>query len=361
MAPNLVVRILPRLKLEKQTRRDFLKAAAVATTLSGCAPSQAPNLELDLPKISATQAARKRQGISRVLIAKSEDYNDHLFDLLKPHISELGLPSLKGKTCVVKTNMVEIQAGHPITTNPSVVKAAHDLAVYLGASDVAVVEGPGHMRDMEYLLRESGIGALCKRLGVRFVDLNVDDAEEVQNIEGFSKFKSIWLPKSVLTAGAIISVPKMKTHHWVGITASMKNLFGCIPGKKYGWPKNTIHMNGIKGTAIDLVHLLKPMLALVDGIVAMEGDGPINGTAKNTGVMVLGEDFAAVDSTCARIMNVPISDLPYIQLAGEVIGNVDERNISIIGAPIDSVKQVFELPITLKDKALLAQSTKSGS
>lgn len=347
--------------MEKQTRRNFLKAAAVATTLTGCAPSQAPNMELDLPHISPTQAARKRQGTSKILIAKSDDYNDHLFDLLKPHVNELGLPSLKGKSCVIKTNMVEIQDGHPITTNPAVVKAACDLANHLGASEVTIVEGPGHMRDMEYLLTASGIGPLCKKIGVRFVDLNVDDVEEVQNIEGFSKFKSIWLPKTVLQAGALISVPKMKTHHWIGITSSMKNLLGCIPGKKYGWPKNSVHMYGIKGTTIDLVHLLKPTLALVDGIVAMEGDGPINGTAKKAGVMVLGDDLAAIDSTCARIMSVPISDLPYIQLAGEVIGNIDERHISVLGAPVDSVKQVFELPITLKDKALLAQSTRSGS
>ena len=347
--------------MDKQTRRNFLKAAAVATTLSGCAPGETPNLELDRPKISPTQAARKRQGRSKILIAKSDEYNDHLFDLIKPHVDALELPSLKGKKCVIKTNMVEIQAGHPITTHPAVVKAAYDLAVARGASDIVVAEGPGHMRDMEYLLHESGIGALCKKLGLRFIDLNVDDLDEIENVEGFSKFKTIWIPKTILEAGALISTPKMKTHHWIGVTCSMKNLLGCIPGKKYGWPKNSVHRYGIKGTTIDLTHLLKPTLALVDGIVAMEGDGPINGTAKQCGVMVLGEDLAAVDSTCARIMNVAISDLPYIQLAGEVIGNIDESNISILGAPVNSVKQVFELPITLKDKALLAESTKSSS
>ena len=141
----------------------------------------------------------------------------------------------------------------------------------------------------------------------------------------------------------------------------MKNLLGCIPGRKYGWPKNSVHIYGIKETTIDLQHLLKPVFALVDGIVAMEGDGPINGTARKAGFLVLGDDLAAIDATCARTMGVKLSDLPYIQLAGKVVGNVDPESIKILGASIDSVKQDFEKPITLKDKSLLSQATRAGS
>src|SRR5205823_5792429 len=139
---------------------------------------------------------------------------------------------------------------------------------------------PGHMRDTEFLLQASGIGPLCKKHKLRYVDLNLDDLEKVENVDGFSKMKDFYLPKTIMEADAVISVPKMKTHHWVGMTASMKNLFGTVPGRKYGWPKNILHINGIPHSILDLVHLIKPQIGFVDGIVAMEGDGPIMGTAK---------------------------------------------------------------------------------
>jgi uncharacterized protein (DUF362 family) len=345
--------------VDKKSRRDFLKAAAAATTLAGC--SHYPAIDPALPTISAIQSARKRHGPSKVAIIKSAEYSEHLFDLIKPYLAELTLPDLKNKRVLLKPNMVEFQGDRPIFTNPLVVKAAVELVNYLGAKEITIAEGPGHMRDTEFLLQATGLGAMCKKLGLPFYDLNLDDLVEVQNTDGFSKFTSIWLPKKAVETDAFVSVPKMKMHHWVGITATMKNLLGCIPGRKYGWPKNSVHINGIKETTIDLQHLLKPVFGLVDGIIAMEGDGPINGTAKKAGFLVLGEDLAAVDATCARTMCVDLSDLPYIQLAGKVVGNVETESITILGAPIDSVKQEFAKPITLKDKSLLSQATRAGS
>ena len=96
-------------------------------------------------------------------------------------------------------------------------------------------------------------------------------------------------------------------------------------------------------------HLVKPRFGLVDAIVAMEGDGPINGKAKNTGYVVIGTDLAAVDSTCARAMIAPYEKLEYIQMAGKVVGNTDPKFIDLIGSTIDGVKQKFAMPITFQD------------
>ena len=79
-------------------------------------------------------------------------------------------------------------------------------------------------------------------------------------------------------------MPKMKTHHWVGVTASMKNMYGVIPGIKYGWPKNVLHFNGIPETVFDINHTIPKTIAIVDGIYCMEGDGPIMGTKKHMGL-----------------------------------------------------------------------------
>ena len=81
----------------------------------------------------------------------------------------------------------------------------------------------------------------------------------------------------------IVSVAKMKTHHWAGATLSMKNLFGVMPGIYYGWPKNVLHQAGIENSILDINATLKPHFAIVDGIVGMEGDGPIMGDPKKVG------------------------------------------------------------------------------
>lgn len=336
-----------------------MKATAASALLSGC--GNFPSIDPNLPKISALQASRKRKQRSPIALIQADEYTDQLFELIKPFLQHLDLPDLKGKQVILKPNMVEIREGHPVTTNAAVLQAAVELAKYLGAKEIIVAEGAGHMRDTEYLLHMTGVGNLCKKLSLEFRDLNIDELVEVENPDGFSNFKTILLPKTILEADVLVSVPKMKCHHWVGMTCSMKNLFGCIPGSKYGWPKNQIHWNGIKETVIDLVHLLKPSFALVDAIVAMEGDGPINGIARHSKFMLLGTDLAALDATCARSMSIGIDQLPYVQLAGEVIGNIDPQMIDIYGATLDSVTQVFKLPITLSDKSLQKDAKTSGS
>ena len=97
----------------------------------------------------------------------------------------------------------------------------------------------------------------------------------------------------------------------------------------------------------------------------MEGDGPINGTAKDTKVMIIGTDVAAIDATCARIMQFVPETLSYIRLAGQVIGNIAVSDIDIVGSPVATVAQKFERPITYtegnKDWHLLAQSDQQAS
>ncbi len=343
----------PKLSPDKIKRRDFIAGAITTVALGGCGGTK---LNVDLPEASAIQRARKRQGRSSVGIIQCPSYEEDIFKAIKPYIAALNLPDLKGKTVVIKPNMVEFHPNVPITTNPAAILAAIELANYLGAKEIIIGEGPGHMRDTEFLLQASGIGQLCKKHKLRYVDLNLDDLEKVDNVDGFSGLKSFYLPKTIVDADAVISVPKMKTHHWVGMTASMKNLFGTVPGRKYGYPKNLLHVKGIPHCILDLVHLIKPQIGFVDGIVAMEGDGPINGTAVNSGFIVLGSDLAAVDATCARTMDIPIDQLLYLRMAGQVIGNITTEQIDIVGAKVDTVKQKFAMPITYADKKLLKQS-----
>jgi len=115
-------------------------------------------------------------------------------------------------------------------------------------------------------------------------------------------------------------MPKLKTHHWVGVTMSLKNCFGCMPGRVYGWPKDVFHVRGIPESILDIVAAVRPSLTIVDGIVGMEGDGPIMGDPVASGVVVVSEDLVAADVTGARLMGMEPEKVPYLMEAGRFLG-----------------------------------------
>ena len=151
------------------------------------------------------------------------------------------------------------------------------------------------------------------------------------------------LPHELIAADVVVSIPKLKTHHWVGMTASMKNLFGVVPGAVYGWPKNLLHQCGIENSILDLVATVKPALAIVDAVAAMEGEGPIMGTRRHTGFLAVGTDLVAVDATCARIMGLDPAKLRYLATASRFLGNSDRFRIDQVGERVDRYETQFEL------------------
>src|SRR6185503_3957923 len=144
-------------------------------------------------------------------------------------------------------------------------------------------------------------------------------------------------------AEVLISLPKLKTHHWAVATLSLKNLFGTMPGICYGWPKNELHWRGIDNSIVDIACTRTPDLAIVDGIVGMEGDGPLNGTPKAVGVLVMGADLVAVDATCCRLMKLDPEKVGYLMMgARKKLGLIAEQQIEQLGETIASRAQPFE-------------------
>ena len=160
------------------------------------------------------------------------------------------------------------------------------------------------------------------------MDLNYDDAQALQLRSHFSRLQQLYLPETVLKADLLVSMPKLKTHHWAGVTLSMKNLFGIIPSAIYGWPKNVLHWAGIAESILDINSTLPvPQFAIVDGIVGMEGNGPIQGTPKPCGMLILGDDLVAVDATAARLMTIDPGKIPIWQRPAASWG-ISPRKIS---------------------------------
>jgi uncharacterized protein (DUF362 family) len=247
-------------------------------------------------------------------------------DLITRGFRELGV-DVRGRRVLLKPNMVEYEPGTAINTHPLVVAGAAIACRRAGAAEVTIGEAPGHRRDLEYLLSSTGLADQLVDLKLRFTDLNHDDVRIVPLASGFTQLGQVALPVEVLRSDFVITMPKLKTHHWAGMTCSLKNLFGVVPGAVYGWPKNVLHVHGIENSILDLAATVRPQLAIVDAVTAMEGDGPIMGRPRPLGFIAMSADPVAVDATCARIIGLDPEKLGYVREAGKFLGNVDAARI----------------------------------
>jgi uncharacterized protein (DUF362 family) len=251
--------------------------------------------------------------------------------------------SFQGKRVLLKPNMVEYESHAAINTNAGVVAAAAETALRGGASEVVIGEGPGHRRDTEYLVTATGLRDHVRDLRLRFVDLNHDDVQRVKLRSRFMGVEEISLPVAILAADLVVSMPKLKTHHWAGMTCAMKNLFGVVPGAVYGWPKNFLHFHGIHQSIVDLAATVRPGLSIVDAVVGMEGDGPIMGKPRQAGFIAMGTDPVAVDATCARAIGLDPMRIQYIKDAAAFLGHADSRRIEHRGESPDRYAYRFDV------------------
>jgi uncharacterized protein (DUF362 family) len=312
------------------TRRQFLEATAVAALASACRR----------PPYAAGDFVRPAS--SPVALLPAPTYDADFADLIGRGLVELGV-DVRGRRVLLKPNLVEYEPGTVINTHPGVVVGAAIALRRAGAADVVIAEGPGHRRDLEYLTTSTGLYDHLREERLRFIDLNHDDVRTVRLASWFTGLRELSLPVALADADLIVSMPKLKTHHWVGLTCSMKNLFGVVPGAVYGWPKNLLHLKGIENSIVDLAATVRPQLAIVDGVVGMEGDGPIMGTPKPVGAIVMGTDPVAVDATCARVMGLRPERVGYLAEAGRFLGNLETDRIAMRGEPLDRFRTRFDV------------------
>ena len=306
------------------TRRTLIAGAgAGAAVLAGCG-SRSPIVR------------------SEISIVRAPAYDQSLYDTVRRIIS-LHRLDVRGKNVVLKPNLVEFEPDSVINTNPMVVHAAYEAFLAMGAESVRIAEGPGHRRNTLDLADAAGYFDMVPGFEELFTDLNTDDVSRVHLPRKLSRIEKLYLPNTTLGADLLVSMPKMKTHHWVGATLSMKNFFGTVPGGLYGWPKNVLHWSGIDECIADLRTAFPRTFAIVDGIVGMEGNGPIQGTPKHVGVLVSGRGLASVDATCARVMRIDPLKIRYLTLAAENGGRIEEAEIRQLGESIASVATPFQL------------------
>jgi uncharacterized protein (DUF362 family) len=277
---------------------------------------------------------------SRVVIRRAANYEQDLSLLIQEGLSVFN-PPVKDKTVLLKPNMVGLDPLGVINTHPAVIAAARECFLRLGAVQVLIGDGPAMDRDTEAIVESVRLRDYAGPLARSFVDLNVDDVQRVVLKTHASRLKELYLPKTALGVDFLVSMPKLKTHHWAGVTLSLKNMFGIVPGSCYGWPKNVLHWAGIDRAILDINAAARPDFAIVDGIVGMEGNGPIQGTPKDSGILIFGNDPVAVDATCCRVMGLVPERVKYLSGAGTLLGHLKVDKIQQLGESIASVRTCF--------------------
>ena len=288
-----------------------------------------------------SRVPRRGPRLSHVAILRCDRYDR------TPRVVEDGfrlLPlSVRGKRVLLKPNLVEYSPAAPINTHPLLIASVIEALYKRGAASVVVADGPGHVRDTDLLLYESGLQAQLDAAGrSEFVDLNFDSVIRVAPTTDLTQLRKLWLPKTVLSADVVISMPKIKTHHWAGVTLSLKNLFGIVPGSVYGWPKNLFHWQGIDNSIVELAASVPIHYVIADGIEAMEGNGPLHGPMKRLGCLVFADDPVAADATCCRLMGVDPVRVRHLQMASP-LGNLHMQRIEQRGETVPRFWQQFDL------------------
>ena len=304
-------------------RRALGAAAAAAATVAIEARTLWPRHTVDY-----------RRAQSRVAVLNAASYSEGLEETVLGGLNLFRI-DVRGMCVLLKPNLVEDLPG-PVNTNPVLLGAAARCFLRLGARRVVIGEGPGHQRDTELVVDAASLRPTFQEKRIEFVDLNRDELSKVRLKAHYGGLGELWLPREVLASDFVVSMPKVKTHHWAGVTLSLKNMFGIVPGMKYGWPKNLLHWHGIHESILDICATVPIHFVIADGITAMEGNGPLQGSPRDLGKIVLADDPVAADATCARLMGFDPLQVRHLSEGSRFLGNLRADRITMLAEPVET-------------------------
>ena len=236
---------------------------------------------------------------------------------------------------LIKPNLIVPRPAEvPAQTHPEVIYAVARIVKEAGA--VPVVGDSPAWSNTYGCLRALGIDGQLKELGVEIVNLN----QPVRmNIEG----ANVGISRIALEADAIINLPKLKAHQQLGATFAFKNMYGCVcglAGKEKAWWHfaRGKEFDPFCRIVIGIYHKLNPVLNIIDGIVGMEGQGPINGDPREVGCLIAGTNPAACERVCCDLVGFDPNDLPLLMTAGKMVPGSTKTPIQVIG-------DIFDAPV----------------
>ena len=238
----------------------------------------------------------------------------------------------KDKPVLVKPNY--INASHPstgITTDGRVIEGVVKFLRQHHVKDIMIGEGSGFADTLE-AFRVAGVDAVAERWDAKLVDLNRDQFIEVAPKNPLA-LRKVKIAKTALES-TIVSVPKLKPHRMADVTLSLKNMMGAVT------PKGSIH-NHLSQKIVDLASIMKPSLAVIDGIIAGEGH-ETSGNPVEMNLVIAGTDPVAADAVGAAVMGITPETVKHLLLAEDRgLGTCRLERIEILGEPIEKVRKKF--------------------
>ncbi len=275
-----------------------------------------------------------------VSIVKVNDYDyNKVYSALEKCLDLIGFP---GKT-VKQNSKVFVKINHlsppsppekGIVTHPVFVKAVLDL---LKSSGVSITVGDDIDHDGEDGFTISGIRQVCEEAEVELVNLREGGFTEI-NYDGLILNK-LYISKIALDADLIINLPKLKTHSLTVFTGGIKNMYGTIPkGYRTRFHYDYMKIEDFSGMLVDVFSVVKPYVTIMDGVTAMEGEGPGSGSLRNLGIILASKDTVALDTVASRIIGLePLNIITtrYAYERGLGIGNLED--IDVVGETITDI------------------------
>ncbi len=299
-----------------------------------------------------------------VIKCNSYDYNNVLNSLLRGIDHFGGISGLfdPDEKILIKPNI--LIGDHPdksVTTHPVVLAGLADILLKSNFS-ISYGDSPG-FGSMNRASEKSGIKHVFENRGV--APENFKDIENIPFPEGVI-LKNIPIAKGVVSSDAVISVSKMKTHGFTRITGAVKNQFGCVPGLLKG--EFHVKMPDIidfSKVLHDINNFINPRLYIMDGISAMEGNGPRSGNSIMMNTLLFSTDPVALDMIFCRLINldpeyVPTMHSPFdndkmiysddeIDIVGDPIDELINTNFNVIRKPFERFISEKSFPTFLKN------------
>ena len=245
----------------------------------------------------------------------------------------------EGDKILLKPNLLASESAEKsVTTHPVVFEAIisilQEIKEKKNIKKISYGDSPGIGKGIS-VAQKSGISEVAEKLNIEYADF--DEPIGISFNEGI-KEKSFTIAKPILEANTIISLPKLKSHALTIMTGAVKNQFGCIPGfRKAEYHLKLPDFDDFSTMLLDLNKLINPKLYIMDGIMAMEGNGPRSGNPKKLNVLLLSSDAIALDYVASQIISFDYNLIPTIKM-GFKLGFSNKENIEIVGDNIESVK-----------------------
>lgn len=248
-----------------------------------------------------------------------------------------------GLRVLIKPNLLSARTpDRNVTTHPELIAAVVRFLRKCGVTDITIADSPGgpyRPEALKNIYRTAGLLSLEPDARLNYdISFSSVPCPEGFTVRAFNRIRP------VIEADYIINMPKLKTHGMVTLSAGIKNLFGTIPGLQkpemhYRFPNE----DSFCGMLLELARSVAPQITLIDGVDAMEGNGPNSGTTRHLGLTFASRDLFTLDWYAAEIVGLCPERILLLSKA-RALGLAKPEEISLTGTPVSPVSPPFRLP-----------------